>query len=80
MPDATRAGGGGKDIEQRPAMFCRKHLEELLGHTPEEQPIFRRHSGPAECLRGVLHGEAKRDMALRDRAWQNWQAGEEQYS
>jgi hypothetical protein len=46
IPDATRAGGGGQDVEQRPAMVCREHLEEMLGHTPEEQPIFRRLEGP----------------------------------
>jgi hypothetical protein len=48
VPNATRSGGGGQDIEQRPAMFCREHLEELLGHPPEEQPIFRRLRGPDE--------------------------------
>ena len=48
VPNATRSGGGGQDIEERPAMFCREHLEELLGHAPEEQPIFRRHPGPGE--------------------------------
>ena len=45
VPDATRAGGGGQDVERRPAMFCREHLEEMLGHAPEEQPIFRRLRG-----------------------------------
>lgn len=48
VPDATRSGGGGYDIEQRPAMFCREHLEEMLGHAPEEQPIFKRFEGPDE--------------------------------
>jgi len=46
VPDATRAGGGGQDVERRPAMFCREHLEEMLGHAPEEQPVFRRVVGP----------------------------------
>ena len=46
VPDATRAGGGGQDVERRPAMFCREHLEEMLGHAAEEQPIFRRLEGP----------------------------------
>ncbi len=46
VPDATRAGGGGQDVERRPAMFCREHLEEMLGHAPEEQPVFRRLEGP----------------------------------
>ena len=40
IPDATRPGGG-QDVE-RPAMVCREHLEEMLGHPPEGQPIFRR--------------------------------------
>ena len=48
VPDATRAGGGGQDVELRPAMFCREHLEEMLGHAPAEQPIFRRLEGPGE--------------------------------
>ena len=46
VPDATRAGGGGQDVERRPAMFCRAHLGEMLGHAPEEQPVFRRLEGP----------------------------------
>jgi len=46
VPVAARAGGGGQDIEARPGMFCRAHLEEMLGHPPEEQPIFRRIEGP----------------------------------
>ncbi len=46
VPDATRPGGGGQDVERRPAMFCREHLEEMLGHAPEEQPVFRRVVGP----------------------------------
>ena len=41
-------GGGGRDIEQRPAMFCREHLEKMLGHPPAEQSIFRRLVGPEE--------------------------------
>jgi hypothetical protein len=45
IPDATRPGGG-QDVEQRPAMVCREHLEEMLGHPPEEQPIIRRLQGP----------------------------------
>ncbi len=45
VPEATRAGGGGQDVERRPAMFCREHLEEMLGHAPEEQPVFRRVGG-----------------------------------
>ena len=36
-----------QDVERRPAMFCREHLEEMLGHAPEEQPVFRRVTGPA---------------------------------
>ena len=48
VPDATRPGGGGQDVERRPAMFCREHLEEMLGHPPEEQPVFRRVEGPGE--------------------------------
>ena len=48
IPAATRAGGGGRDVEQRPAMVCREHLEEMLGHAPEEQPLFRRIEGPAD--------------------------------
>jgi len=48
IPDATRPGGGGQDIEQRPAMVCREHAEEMLGNAPEEQPIFRRLEGPGE--------------------------------
>ncbi len=46
IPNATRAGGGGQDVEQRPALVCREHLEEMLGHAPEDQPIFRRLQGP----------------------------------
>lgn len=46
VPDATRPGSGGQDVEQRPAMFCREHLEEMLGHPPAEQSIFRRIVGP----------------------------------
>jgi hypothetical protein len=48
MPDATRPGGGGSDIEIRPAWFCRAHLSELLGRDPGEQPVFRRIEGPEE--------------------------------
>ena len=40
VPGATRAGGGGQDVERRPAMYCRGHLGEMLGHAPEEQPGF----------------------------------------
>ena len=40
VPDATRAGGGGRDVGRRPAVYCRGHLEEMLGHAPEEQPGF----------------------------------------
>ena len=40
VPDATRAGRGGQDVERRPAMYCREHLEEMLGHAPERQPGF----------------------------------------
>lgn len=32
-------------MERRPAMFCREHLEEMLGHAPEEQPVF---TGPED--------------------------------
>jgi hypothetical protein len=46
MPDATRPGGGGSDIEIRPAWFCRKHLSTLLGRDPGEQPYLRRVEGP----------------------------------
>ncbi len=49
VPDATRAGGGGQDVERRPAMFCREHLEEMLGHPPENQPVFRRVVGPEDA-------------------------------
>jgi hypothetical protein len=48
MPDATRSGGGGKDIEIRPAWFCRAHLSELWGRDPGEQPRFRRIEPPEE--------------------------------
>ncbi len=48
VPDATRPGGGGQDVERRPAMFCREHLEEMLGHPPEEPSVFRRVEGPGE--------------------------------
>ena len=27
-------------MERRPAMFCREHLEGMLGHLPEDQPVF----------------------------------------
>jgi hypothetical protein len=50
VPDATPAGGGGQDIERRPAIFCREHLEEMLGHPPEEQPIFKRLEEPGDPL------------------------------
>lgn len=46
IPDATRPGGGGADIEQLPAMACLEHLEEMLGHPPDRQPLFRRFQGP----------------------------------
>ena len=39
VPDATRPGADGQDVEQRPAIVCREHLEEMLGHVPEDQPI-----------------------------------------
>ena len=48
VPDATRAGGGGQDIEQRPVMFCGERLEEMLGYPPAEQPIFGRIQGPEQ--------------------------------
>jgi hypothetical protein len=48
MPDATRPGGGGSDIEIRPAWFCRKHLSILIGRDPGEQPYFRRVEGPED--------------------------------
>ncbi len=48
VPDATRPGGGGRGIEHRPAMFCREHLEEMLGHPPAKQSIFRRIVGSEE--------------------------------
>ncbi len=47
IPKATRPGGGGQDIEIRPATVCRGCLEEMLGHAPEEQPLFRRLVGPS---------------------------------
>ncbi len=40
VPDATRSGGSGQDVERRPAMYCRGHLEGMLGHAPEEQSGF----------------------------------------
>jgi hypothetical protein len=40
VPDATRAGGGGQDVGRRPAMYCRGHLQGMLGHAPEERPGF----------------------------------------
>jgi len=46
VADATRPGGGGSEIEIRPAWFCRTHLSELLGRDPGEQPLFRRIEGP----------------------------------
>ncbi|MEJ7843911.1 MAG: hypothetical protein WKF95_19285 [Rubrobacter sp.] len=39
VPDATRPGRDGQDVEQRPALVCREHLEEMLCHASEEQPI-----------------------------------------
>ena len=48
MPDATRPGSGGSDIEIRPAWFCRRHLSMLLGRDPGEQPHLRRIEGPEE--------------------------------
>ncbi len=39
VPDATRPGADGQDVEQSPTIVCREHLEEMLGHAPEEQPI-----------------------------------------
>jgi hypothetical protein len=48
MPDATRPGSGGSDIEIRPAWFCRTHISELLGRDPGEQPFFRRIEDPEE--------------------------------
>jgi hypothetical protein len=48
VPDAARAGGGGQDEDRRPAMFCREHLEGMLGHAPEEQPAYRRAEAPPE--------------------------------
>ncbi len=48
MPDATRLGGGGSEIEIRPAWFCRTHISELLGRDPGEQPFCRRIEGPEE--------------------------------
>ena len=48
MPDATRPGSGGSDIEIRPAWFCRRHLSMLLGRDPGEQPHFRRIEGSEE--------------------------------
>jgi hypothetical protein len=34
VPDAARPGEGGRDAQQRPAMFCREHLEEMLAVPP----------------------------------------------
>jgi hypothetical protein len=48
MPDATRPGSGGSDIEIRPAWFCRRHLSMLLGRDPGEQPHLRHIEGPEE--------------------------------
>jgi hypothetical protein len=48
MPDATRPGSEGSDIEIRPAWFCRRHLSMLLGRDPGEQPHLRRIEGPEE--------------------------------
>ena len=39
IPDATRSVRDWQEVEQRPAIVCREHLEEMLGHAPEEQPI-----------------------------------------
>jgi hypothetical protein len=41
IADGTRVSGGG-DIEAAPQWACREHLEEILGHAPDEQPIFGR--------------------------------------
>ena len=38
IPDATRSGRDWQEVEQRPAIVCREHLEEMLGHAPEDQP------------------------------------------
>jgi hypothetical protein len=48
MPDATRPGSGGSDIEIRPAWFCRRHLSMLLGRDPGEQPHLRHIEGSKE--------------------------------
>ena len=42
IPDAPLAIAGQDSILVRPAMFCRRHVAERLGHSPEEQPPFRR--------------------------------------
>ena len=39
VPDATLPGADGQDVEQRPAIVCWEHLEEMLGHAPDDQPI-----------------------------------------
>jgi hypothetical protein len=39
IPDATRSGRDWQEVEQRPAIVCREHLEEMLSHAPEDQPI-----------------------------------------
>lgn len=48
IPKVSLPGGGGQDIETRPAMVCRGCLEEMLGHAPEEQPLFGRLMGPSQ--------------------------------
>jgi hypothetical protein len=42
----TPRGRGGQDAERRPAMFCRYHLEGMIGRVPEEQPAYRRAEAP----------------------------------
>jgi hypothetical protein len=49
IPDATRPGRDGQEVEQRPAIVCQEHLEEMLGHALEEQPICRRLEGPGQA-------------------------------
>ena len=46
VPDAIPPGGGGQNVERRPTIVCREHLEGMLGHPPEEQPIFGRLERP----------------------------------
>jgi hypothetical protein len=39
VPDATRLAQTGRRWSNALAIVCREHLEEMLGHAPEGQPI-----------------------------------------